>query len=136
MLFLIISPLPQGRGVGGEGWQWSLFSEQIALVDYKTWSVKTLGTIKWTDKFWEKKEWEWWYFRQLMFYKLMVENCSELNSRFRVWELALDFVEGKSGKYEYISVNYTFEEFEEFKTQLVEARKKITDIEFWKELLK
>lgn len=117
-------------------WQWSLFSEQIALVDYKTWSVKTLGTIKWTDKYWEKKEGEWWYFRQLMFYKLMVENCSELKNRFSVWELALDFVEGKSGKYEYVTVQYTFEEFEYFKTELVESRKKITDIEFWKEILK
>jgi hypothetical protein len=44
-------------------------------------------------------------------------------------------VEGKSGKYEYISVQHTFEEFEEFKRELIEARKKIIDIEFWKEIL-
>lgn len=127
---------PQGIAPTNNNWQQSLFTEQIALVDYKTWSIKTLWTIKWTDKYWEKKDWEWWYFRQLMFYKLMVENCSELKNRFSVWELALDFVEGKSGKYEYIPVAYTPEEFEYFKNELLESRKKISDIDFWEELLR
>lgn len=116
--------------------QWTLFTQQIALVDYKTGSIKSLWTIKWTDKYWEKKDWEWAYFRQLMFYKLMVENCSELKNRFSIWELALDFVEGKSGKYEYVRVDYTAEDYEYFKQELLTARSQISDIEFWKEKLK
>lgn len=116
--------------------QWTLFSEQIALVDYKTWSIKTTWTIKWTDKYWEKRDWEWWYFRQLMFYKLMVENCSELKNRFSVWELALDFVEWKKWEYAYVKVDYNNEDFEYFKNELLDSRKKIVDIEFWRDLLK
>ncbi len=117
-------------------WQWSLFQEQIALVDYKTGSVKTLGTIKWIDKLWEKKIGEWGYFRQLLFYKLMVENCNDLKNRFSVGELALDFVEWKTGKCEYVSVSYTQEDLEDFLEELRDAWQKISNIEFWKEVLR
>lgn len=116
-------------------WQWSLFTENVALVDYKTWSVKAIWMIKWTDRYGEKKPWEWAYFRQLLFYKLMFENNSELNSKYNMWELALDFVEGKNKQYKYTAIDYTFEEYEDFKSELKDARGKIVDIEFWKELL-
>lgn len=122
-------------GISFDG-QWTLFSEKIALVDYKTWSIKTLWTIKWIDRYWEKRSWEWGYFNQLLFYKLMVENCNDLKNRFQVWELALDFVEWKSGKYEYSVVPYTSEEYEYFKQQLLTAWTQISSREFWKDILK
>lgn len=65
----------------------------------------------------------------------MFENCSELNSKFNVWELALDFVEWKNGDFAYTRVDYTQEDFEEFKQELCDAWQKINDIEFWRELL-
>lgn len=116
--------------------QTTLFTENVALVDYKTWSVKSNWIIKWTDRYWEKKAWEWAYFRQLLFYKLMFENNSELNSKYNIWELALDFVEGKNGEYKYSVVDYTHEEYEKFKNELKEARSKICNIDFWREELK
>jgi len=48
----------------------------------------------------------------------------------------LDFVEGKEGEYKYIEIPYTMEEYEDFKKELLDAWKKISNIEFWKEILK
>lgn len=118
-------------------WQWSLFSQNIAIVDYKTGSAKSQWVIKWMDKFWNPKHevWAWNYFRQLLFYKLMVEHCAELQNTLRVSELALDFVEGKDGKYSYTSVDFSEDEYENFKNELRDAWRKISDIEFWREVL-
>jgi hypothetical protein len=128
------NPLPGGEGIA-TWWQVPLFTENAALVDYKTWSVKSDWIIKWTDRYWNKKPWEWAYFRQLLFYKLMFENNSELNTKYNIWELALDFVEGKNNEYKYSIVDYTNEEYEEFKEELKEVWGKISDVEFWKTLL-
>lgn len=119
----------------GDLWQSSLFTQNVALVDYKTWSIKTTWMIKWTDRYWEKKPGEWAYFRQLLFYKLMFENTSELKTKYSIWELALDFVEWKNWEYKYSVVDYTNEDFEEFKAELKEAWNKINDIDFWREVL-
>jgi hypothetical protein len=118
-----------------ELWQQALFTQEIALIDYKTWSVKRMWEIKWIDKDWNKKEGEWNYFRQLLFYKLMVENCSELNSKFKVWELALDFIEWKKWEYLYSIVDYTQDDFKYFKNELKNAWEKIFDIDFWKGII-
>ncbi|MDD3645979.1 MAG: ATP-dependent DNA helicase [Candidatus Gracilibacteria bacterium] len=119
----------------GHNIQSAMFIDNVALVDYKTGSVKSTGTIKGTDKYGNKKPLEGGYFRQLLFYKLMFENCNELNSKFNIGELALDFVEGKKGDFAYVSVDYTPEEYEEFKQELRDAWNKINDIEYWKGVL-
>lgn len=116
--------------------QMAFFKETVALVDYKTWKPKTIWEIKWIDRYWNKKTWEWKYFRQVMFYKLLCELDFEFKSKFEIWALALDFVEGRDWVYKYIEIDYTPEEFEEFKNELKEARKKIINIDFWKNLLK
>lgn len=116
-------------------WQMAFFKESVALVDYKTWRVKSIWEIKWIDKFWNKKAWEWNYFRQLMFYKLLCELDYEFSSKYDIWSLALDFVEWKEGNYKYIEVDYTSEDYEYFKEELVQSWAKMTDINFWKELL-
>ncbi len=117
-------------------WEQSpLFIETVALIDYKTWKTKTLGQIKGLDRYWNKKEWEGKYFRQLMFYKLLCEQDEDFNSRFNIWAVALDFVEGKDWNYKYIELDISDEEYENFKEELVEAREKISNIEFWKDIL-
>lgn len=125
-------------GTSTSGWQLAFFKDSVALIDYKTWKIKTLWVIKGTDRYWNKKEWwwEWKYFRQLLFYKLLCEVDFEFSSKFDVWKLALDFVEWKDWEYKLIEVEYNEEEYEYFKNELREAWKQINDINFWKELLK
>jgi len=121
-----------------EGSQMAFFKESVSLIDYKTGKVKTPGVIKWLDRYGNKKPgWEHGkYLRQLLFYKLLAELDREFSSKFSVEELAIDFVEWKDGKYKYVPVSYTPEEYEAFKTELKDAWNKIQDIDFWKELLK
>lgn len=116
-------------------WQLAFFKEEVILIDYKTWKPKSLNEIKWLDKNWDKKQWEWKYFRQLMFYKLLTELDNEFNSLFEVSWLALDFVEGRDWDYRFVNVWYTSEEFNEFKNELIDAWSKINDLEFWRGLL-
>ena len=116
--------------------QMAFLKENVVLVDYKTWNIKSLWQIKWFDRYWNKKDYEWKYFRQLMFYKLLCEMDKEFNSKYEVWNLAIDFVEWKDSKYKYLEVEYTPEEYEEFKNELKNAWEKISDINFWKDLLK
>lgn len=115
--------------------QMAFFKESVALIDYKTGSVKAPWVIKWVDRYGNKKPGEGKYFRQLLFYKLLCEQDYEFNGQFDVWSLALDFVEGKDGNYKYIEIEYTNEEYEIFKNELLDSRSKIKDINFWKELL-
>gem|GEM_PF-1190087 len=70
-----------------------------------------------------------------MFYKLLCQLDSEFSSKYEIGSLALDFVEGRDGEYKYIEVPYTPEEFEDFKKELLEAWKQISDISFWKQIL-
>lgn len=118
-----------------EKWQLAFFKDKVALIDYKTWKEKTIWQIKWLDRYWNKKEWEWKYFRQLLFYKLLCELDIEFSSSFEIWTLALDFVEWKEGKYKYIELDVTTNEYISFKQEIKDAREKIWDINFWKELL-
>jgi DNA helicase-2/ATP-dependent DNA helicase PcrA len=120
-----------------EGGQMWFFKEKVSLVDYKTWSAKSLGQIKWIDRYWNKKDnpSEGKYFRQLMFYKLLCENDREFMDSFEIWSLALDFVEWKKWNYKFVEVEISDEEFEEFKTTVSTAWSQITDINFWKDLL-
>jgi DNA helicase-2/ATP-dependent DNA helicase PcrA len=128
---------PQSMGTEGEyHQQMAFFKETVALVDYKTWKPKTIWEIKWIDRYWNKKPWEWKYFRQVLFYKLLCELDFEFTSKFDIWSIALDFVEWKDWVYKYVEIDYTVEDFENFKTELKESRTKIKDIDFWRELLK
>jgi len=121
-----------------EGNQWRLFIEDVAVVDYKTWSIKTEGKIKWVDRYWNKKDTyeEWKYYRQLLFYKLLAENDPEFSSKFNVVELALDFVEWKNWEYKYVPVSIKPWDYEEFKELVKDSWEKINSLEFWEEVLK
>ncbi len=117
---------------------WTLFSQNIKITDYKTGSAKYIGEIKWVNKDGQKDEWfeRGKYGRQLMYYKLLFENDSELSSQFNLCELELDFCEWKKWDYKRVSVEFSDEEFEDFKTLLKETYATMTDMEFWKKLLK
>ncbi len=118
-------------------WQFALFKEHIAIIDFKTWSIKRLGEIKWTDKDGNKKPWfkEWKYGRQLLFYKLLCELDKEFSSKYDITSVWLDFVEWKNDEYKIVEVSFSSEEYDEFKQILKETWAKISDINFWKEFL-
>jgi hypothetical protein len=118
-------------------WQSPLFIEDVAVVDYKTWGVKTLWEIKWTDRYWEFKPWyeNWKYYRQLLFYKLLAENDREFHSRYNITELALDFVEWKNSEYKYLSVSFEQEDYADFKNLVKDSWEKINSLDFWREIL-
>lgn len=126
--------------VGNKDWntnsQLAFFKDLVSLIDYKTWKIKSIWEIKGIDKYWNKKAWEWKYFRQLLFYKLLCEVDNEFNSKFDIWSVAIDFVEWKNWQYKVIEVEYSEEEYEYFKNELRESWNKISNIEFWRELLK
>lgn len=121
--------------IKNQKWQLAFFKDKVNLIDYKTGSIKSVWQIKWTDRYWNKKEWEWKYFRQLMFYKLLCEVDFEFNSKFEVWNLALDFVEWKEWNYKLVEIEYSDEEYEFFKSELKEAWSKINNPDFWKNIL-
>ena len=115
----------------------SLFIEDVAVVDYKTWWIKTEWKIKGLDRYWNKKESfeEWKYYRQLLFYRLLAENDPEFNSRFNVTELVLDFVEWKNWEYKYVWIIPENEDYEEFKILVKDSWDKINSLDFWREVL-
>ncbi len=120
-----------------ESWtQLAFFKEKVSLIDYKTWKIKWLSALKWIDRMWNKKEGEWNYFRQLLFYKLLCESDTEFVSKFEVWDLVIDFVEWKDWVYKKVIVEYSSEEYEDFKKELIDSWNKIKDIQFWKSILK
>lgn len=112
--------------------------EEVAVVDYKTWAIKYRGDIKGIDKdgnvlpWYEKGK----YFRQLLFYKLLCENAYEFARNYEVKKLYLDFAEGRDGKYKIEDVDFSQEEYESFKNLVKESWKQISDIEFWKGIIK
>lgn len=111
--------------------------QDVAVIDYKTWSIKTESIIKWTDRYWNKKEWyeHGKYYRQLLFYKLLAESDPEFSSKYNITELALDFVEWKNWKYKYQTIELNQEDYEDFKNLLKDSWSKINDLNFWKEYL-
>ncbi len=117
--------------------QSALFVEDVAVVDYKTWSIKTEWKIKWVDRYWNKKESfeEGKYYRQLLFYKLLAENDPEFSSKYNITELALDFVEWKNWEYKYVPVSIESWDYEEFKELVKDSWEKINSLEFWEEVL-
>lgn len=116
--------------------QLAFFRENVVLIDYKTWRPKSIWEIKWVDKDWNKKSWEWKYFRQLLFYKLMFELDSSLCSKFDISWLALDFVEWRDWIYKYVEIDYTSDDLEDLKNEMTDSRAKIIDLNFWREVLR
>lgn len=115
----------------------TLFSQSIKITDYKTGATKYLGDIKWQDKegnpdtHYERGR----YGRQLMFYKLLFENDPDLRSHYSLGSLELDFCEGKNGNYKRVEVEFSPEEYENFKLLVKNTYAQMTDIQFWKEYL-
>ncbi|MFA5917251.1 MAG: ATP-dependent DNA helicase [Candidatus Gracilibacteria bacterium] len=117
--------------------QFALFKEHIAIIDFKTGSIKRIGEIKGTDKDGNKKPGfkEGKYGRQLLFYQLLCELDREFSSKYDIVSTGLDFVEGKNDEYKIVNIEFTKEESDEFKELVKETRGKISDINFWKEFL-
>ena len=133
----INNPLSTLSGGINNGEQSPLFIEDVAVVDYKTWGIKTEWKIKWVDRYWNKKESfeEGKYYRQLLFYKLLSENDREFSSKYNVVELALDFVEWKNWEYKYVWIIPENDDYEEFKILVKDSWEKINSLEFWKKIL-
>jgi len=119
----------------GDSEQMAFFKDTVTLIDYKTGKSKTENVVKGLDRYGNKKPGEWGYFRQLMFYQLLCENDREFTEKFSIWAVAIDFVEGKDSKYNFLELTPSLEEYQNFKQELSQARKEISDIDFWKELL-
>lgn len=106
-------------------------SDEVRLVDYKTGRPKSLNEVKGETKNGDGK-----YFRQLLFYKLLFELDSGLFPKYRPTALALEFVEGKDGKYVSLDVDFTEGDMERLKGEIRDSWKKISDPEYWKEVLR
>ena len=61
---------------------------------------------------------------------------SKLSSKYQVESLAIEFVEWKNWKYSTVYLDYTEEDIEILKNEIIESWKKINDINFWKDILK
>ncbi len=70
-----------------------------------------------------------------MFYKLLFENTPELYQHYSLEGLAIDFCEGKNGKYTQTQIDFSEEEYENFKKLVQQTYTKMTDMNFWKEFL-
>ena len=55
-----------------------------------------------------------------MFYKLLLTNDIEFNTKYDISSLILDFVEWKDWEYKQVIVDYTNEEYEDFLVELKE----------------
>lgn len=60
----------------------------------------------------------------------------KLSYEFDAASLAIEFVEGKDGKYASVDVDFTPEDIERVKDEIRDAWGKINDMEFWRNLLK
>lgn len=115
-------------------WQASLFEQNykklVRFVDYKTGRAKSENEIKWLTANSEGQ-----YFRQLLFYDLMASLDREFIAKHEIWSLAIDFVEGKDWNYKFIDISYTSEDLENLKEIIKDSRNKISDLEFWREVV-
>ena len=129
---------PNERNEDQSMWQNSLFKESVAIVDYKTGSIKSQSMIKWTDRYWNIKPWYEYgkYYRQLMFYSLLWEHDQEFSSKYSIDELAIDFVEGKNNTYKYQPIDIDTSDYQNFKQLILDSWSQINDLEYWRGVLK
>ncbi|EKE27500.1 MAG: hypothetical protein ACD_3C00198G0014 [uncultured bacterium (gcode 4)] len=107
-----------------------LFENEVRLVDYKTGRAKSTNEIKWNTANSDGK-----YFRQLIFYKIMFDLDNSLSSKYNASSLAIEFVEGKDGRYPFVNIEWTQEDVERVKDEIRDAWKKINDLEFWRGII-
>lgn len=105
-------------------------NDEVILVDYKTGKTRSLNDIKWATQ-----SWDWKYFRQLLFYKIMFSLDNILASKYSVNSLAIEFVEWKDGKYPFVNVDFTEEDLDRVKDEIKEVWSKISDLNFWRSLI-
>lgn len=108
----------------------SINENEVVLIDYKTGKTKSINEIKW-----ETQNSEWNYFRQLLFYKIMFDLDSNISSKYSANNLALEFVEWRDWNYSFIDVDFTYEDIDRVKSEIIETWNKINDIEFWRGLV-
>lgn len=107
-----------------------VWEKSIRITDFKTGRIRSENDILWKNRSWDKS-----YLRQLLFYKLLFDADSDLSSKYNLDELAVEFVAWKDWKYKTVVIDYDFEMLEELKEEISDSWEKITDINFWKEIL-
>lgn len=102
-----------------------LGGNQVRVVDFKTGKPKTRGVIEGTTK-----EATGDYFRQLVFYKLLLDRFH--GGKYQMVEGVLDFVQ-PNGSGKFISESFTIDhqQVSELEQQIVEAAGQIRRLDFW-----
>ena len=98
---------------------------QCEVLDYKT--GKPLESFEESDPYKKKKAQN--YQRQLVYYKLLVENSRELSSRLKVTKGLLDFIEPKNGKIVSLEKVINGEEVEKLTKLISIVYKKIMNLD-------
>lgn len=104
-------------------------NDEINIIDYKTGKAKTINEITWKNANSDGK-----YFRQLLFYKIMLDLDSNFAFRYNKVNLMLEFVEWKDWQYPSLAIDYDLDLLNDLKELIRDSRQKISNIEFWKEL--
>ncbi len=99
---------------------------ECEVLDYKT--GKPL--LSWTESDSYKKKKSQNYSRQLIYYKLLVENSREFAGKLKVKSGRLDFIEPKSGKAVYLDKLIVEEDVERLKKLVGIVYKKILNLDF------
>ncbi len=95
----------------------------VRVTDFKTSAPKTEGVIMG-----KTKDSDGAYYRQLMFYKLLIE--SDSNLRLKVDQGVLSYLIDKDGVYKAVPINYNPADYQEFKTQIKDVYNQIKDLSF------
>lgn len=99
---------------------------EIVVCDYKTGSP--IGS--WETGAMNEKRNLYKYKRQIMFYKLLVENSRDYKGKFHVRRGVLEFLEPKNGKVIDLALDINDEEVERLKKLIEAVYKKIVDLDF------
>ena len=97
----------------------------LRVTDYKTGSRKSMNEL--TGK---SASSDIGYYRQLMMYRLML-SLDPTWSKYSVSELCVDFVEGKNGEYDSVSLPIDIEQEEIFKEEIKTAWEQLSNPEWW-----
>lgn len=109
----------------------NIWTKKVRLVDYKTGKPKSENEVKWKTAKEDKK-----YLRQVLFYKILADNCPEFNAKYEIWEIYLEFVEWRDWKYTFVKIEVEKDELEQVKQDIIDTWNKINDLEFWREIIK
>lgn len=102
-------------------------ANNVNVYDYKTGEPKSLNEIKGLTKTGDGS-----YFRQLVFYKILLDNCK--NKKYNMVSGIIDFVEpNKRGIYKQYVFQIKEEDIERVKEEIKTTAQKIRNLEFWNE---